>query len=111
MSAQTQDPNTAGRILDQLRAYADEHDGTPPTATAWRLRTPEHPCASTVARQFGSWNRALELAGFAARQPGGQRQRYAGAGVCQECGYELWVPAESGLCGFCEAELEEAAAA
>ena len=46
--------------------------GRLPNATLWRARgiDPPHPPSSTVQNKFGSWNAAIEAAGFTPRSPG-----------------------------------------
>lgn len=55
---------TDEELLDALREYAADHDGRPPTR-AEADDPGDLPGAKTYKRRFGSWNEALEAAGFA----------------------------------------------
>jgi hypothetical protein len=44
-----------------------------PTKREWVAAGVDHPCVMTVRRLFGSWNAAIEAAGFVPRGPGGPR--------------------------------------
>jgi hypothetical protein len=54
-----------------LAAVRDWHTrgGAPPALREWRRAGPTHPSAATVQRIFGSWNAAIEEAGFEPREP------------------------------------------
>jgi hypothetical protein len=54
------------RIVVSIRLWAVRH-GRPPYLDEWRCAAPGRPCVSTVKRRFGSWNSAIEAAGFAPR--------------------------------------------
>lgn len=74
---------TPEAIIGCIQAWADEHGGIPPAATDWnpnhaiKLGRPEKaakfwrdgcwPAVSQVQREFGSWNVAIQVAGFASR--------------------------------------------
>jgi hypothetical protein len=55
-------------ILGALQAWADAN-GRSPRATDWFHASIDHPCATTVHRQFKTWNRALKRAGLEPRGP------------------------------------------
>ena len=57
---------TDAELLDALREFADDHDGKPPTFTEADAKD-EFPATATFANHFGSWNAAIEAAGFAPR--------------------------------------------
>lgn len=57
---------TVPAVVLAIRSWAVEH-GEPPRLNDWRLATDHTPTATTVQRLFGSWNRAIELAGFQPR--------------------------------------------
>lgn len=76
---------TCAAIVAAIQAWANRHDGVPPTATDWNpahaisLGHPEKaekfyegawPASSMVLRKFGSWNTAIGTAGFLPRRPG-----------------------------------------
>jgi hypothetical protein len=44
-----------------------------PTVMEWHRAGPDNPCRSTVMRVFGSWNAAIEAAGFHPRAQGESR--------------------------------------
>lgn len=51
-------------IVSAIREWADEH-GRQPAASDWLPTVPEGvPSVDTVQREFGSWNAAIEAAGF-----------------------------------------------
>lgn len=54
------------RIITSIRLWTLSY-GRPPLLDEWRQAAPGRPCVSTVARRFGSWNRAIEAAGFVPR--------------------------------------------
>lgn len=53
-------------ILDAIRAWARDR-GAIPTATEWANATDVSPATSRVQAHFGSWNAAIEAAGFEPR--------------------------------------------
>lgn len=63
---------TRERIIAAINQWADEHGGIPPASLHWGnlnryhpdFRPGEYPCADTVAGRFGTWNQALEVAGY-----------------------------------------------
>jgi hypothetical protein len=59
-------------ILAALQAWAQAW-GRSPSLEQWRRASAAHPSAATVRRLFGSWNAAVEAAGFAPRRPGERR--------------------------------------
>jgi hypothetical protein len=63
---------TPEAILNAIRQWAADHDGDPPRAPAWLARhdTEHFPYASTVLNAFGTWNAAIEAAGFTPRASG-----------------------------------------
>lgn len=65
---------TRDRILDALRNYQAQ-TGQAPTVKTWGCATPEHPAARQVIERFGSWNAALDAAGFYPRGPYGVKLR------------------------------------
>jgi hypothetical protein len=56
---------TDTELLDALHEFADEH-GHPPTVSEAN-DTDEFPGADTFVRRFGTWNNALDAAGFEPR--------------------------------------------
>jgi hypothetical protein len=73
---------TPDAIVLAIQRWARDHDGRPPTARDWdrprrrhdvnkpgRLNAPRsgHPSKWTVVKKFGSWNAAIEAAGFEPR--------------------------------------------
>ena len=56
---------TDTELLDALHEFADEH-GHPPTVSEAN-DTDEFPGADTFVRHFGTWNNALDAAGFEPR--------------------------------------------
>jgi hypothetical protein len=42
----------------------------PPTAGQWDRAGEDHPSRQTVQRVFGSWNAAIQAAGYVPRRPG-----------------------------------------
>lgn len=60
---------TEEAIANAIRRWHAEH-GRPPLLEDWRRGGRDHPSATTVQRRFGSWNAAIEAAGFASRPPG-----------------------------------------
>ena len=83
-------------VVAAMRQWADEHDASPPTLLDWSPSLARHsgypgkaeqfeqderwPSSSVVAQLFGSWNAAIEQAGFTPMQPGLTR-RYGEEGV------------------------------
>jgi len=65
---------TRERILGAMAAWGRLH-GDAPTAKDWLRSTPEHPAARTVLTRFGTWNTAIDEAGFFPRGPWGRRLR------------------------------------
>lgn len=59
-------------MVEAIQRFAVEH-GRVPTANAWhgQRRHPDYPSESAVERGFGSWNAAIEAAGFEPRGQGG----------------------------------------
>ncbi len=63
-------------IVDSIQRWADEHGGIPPSATDWNVfgqrghKDGDWPHTSRVLRQFGSWNAAIEAAGFESKPVG-----------------------------------------
>jgi Homing endonuclease associated repeat len=55
--------------LAAIHAWAESR-GRSPSLEQWRRASAMHPSAATVRRLFGSWNAAVEAAGFVARRPG-----------------------------------------
>lgn len=52
---------TAATIVDAYQSWTREHDGVPPTSTAWMRAGVEHPCATTVRDVMGgSWAALVE---------------------------------------------------
>lgn len=58
---------TRERIIVAFQEWADEH-GRPPKAHEWDKGTPSYPARVTAAAVFGSWNAAMEAAGFTPRR-------------------------------------------
>jgi hypothetical protein len=70
--ASTRDANvrwTHDSILVAISHWQAEH-GRPPLLEEWRRGDGSHPSTTTVQRRFGSWNAAIEAAGFTPRPPG-----------------------------------------
>jgi Homing endonuclease associated repeat len=71
---------TEERIIQAIQRWAERHDGEPPAAHEWRRKRQRdlrpmlgngpgsRPSACTVYRVFGSWNAAIEAAGFRPRR-------------------------------------------
>ncbi len=56
-------------LVEMIREYVREHHGRVPTVVdfnAWAIGHPDYPNAITLAQRFGSWNRALQHAGYVA---------------------------------------------
>lgn len=60
---------TQQRIIDALQA-AHKANGRAPTQEEWRFAGAATPSSTTVTYQFGSWNNAMEAAGFPRRSRG-----------------------------------------
>jgi Homing endonuclease associated repeat len=56
-------------VLDAIRAWHARHGRTPGVAD-WRNAGYGHPAFTTVIDRFGSWNKAIERAGFQTRSVG-----------------------------------------
>lgn len=54
---------TKEKIVDSIKAWADEH-GRPPGTRDWRRAGDDHLSSTGVAYHFGSWGNAIEAAGF-----------------------------------------------
>ncbi len=64
------------------------------------------PHAKTVWLRFGSWNAAIEAAGFEGRAAGWSAfNAPAASGVTCACGNPLLVETAEAVCGFCAAEV------
>jgi hypothetical protein len=58
---------TPEAIVAAIRLWANRH-GQPPSAHPdWTHSGPDHPASSTVLKEMGSWNAAIEAAGFESR--------------------------------------------
>lgn len=66
---------THERITDAMGAWAQTHDGAPPTNEEWTKAGPDHPASRQVVARFGSWNAAIDAAGFFPRGSWGHRVR------------------------------------
>jgi len=55
-------------LLDAIKRWADEHEGRPPRWVDWERAIPGYPTSFTVRIRCGSWNDALEMAGFSPNQ-------------------------------------------
>jgi hypothetical protein len=58
---------TDSQILAALRAHARQHGGQAPAAQEWFRASSRHPATSTVTKHFGSWHRAVCVAGLEPR--------------------------------------------
>lgn len=58
------------QAIEAIQAHHREH-GKPPTYHEWQSATVDRPCARSIARMFGSWNAALDAAGFFPRGSNG----------------------------------------
>lgn len=65
-------------ILEHIRRLADGED--PPTQQGFDNDNAA-PSLTTAKRRFGSWNEAVEAAGFEARQQGVQRDTWSSTGI------------------------------
>ena len=72
---------THERITAAITAWYDRY-GDPPRSVEWGLATDDHPQRSTVICAYGSWNAAIEAAGF---KPVPRRERRN----CPHCGRSL----------------------
>jgi len=61
-------------MIAAIQAWARRH-GRRPTHSDWNKAAPDHPCSNQVAKRFGSWNAALDEAGFDPQGPWGVRLR------------------------------------
>jgi hypothetical protein len=61
---------TREQVILAIRAWAKAHDGRPPTHEQWQCAATKHPTSSTVQWHFGTWNVAIEAAGFQPRRKG-----------------------------------------
>lgn len=61
-------------IVAAMRDYY-VRTGTVPTVGSWTKAAPEHPAALTVRKRFGTWNAAIDAAGFYSRGSWGNRVR------------------------------------
>jgi hypothetical protein len=63
-----------------------------PTVAEWEAAGANHPCRQTVQRVFGSWNAAIQAAGFRPRQRGRTRDPWQRR-RCAETG--RWLPGDA----------------
>jgi hypothetical protein len=63
---------TPETVVETIRRWAVEHDGTPPSATDWLYSASGGvwPSVAAVQREFGTWNKAIAAAGFTPRRVG-----------------------------------------
>ncbi|MEP6812240.1 MAG: hypothetical protein ABI990_04550 [Actinomycetota bacterium] len=66
---------TPDTIVYAITLWYRKHSRTPFTSE-WDHAGENHPSRQTVARVFGSWNAAMEAAGFAARPRGRQPRTF-----------------------------------
>jgi hypothetical protein len=66
---------TRETILEAFAEWSRTHGGTPPTNAEWETAAPGCPSAAAVVRHFGSWNAAIDAAGFYPRGSYGVRLR------------------------------------
>lgn len=59
------------RIVEAIQRWADEH-GQPPRVSDWNRASVDHPTYQSAVEKFGSWNAAIQAAGFKPR-PAGSR--------------------------------------
>lgn len=65
---------TRDSIIREIRAWHRKH-GRPPSVAEWNVRTKaKWPTSCTVMRHFGSWNAAIEAAGFDTVKPSQNRR-------------------------------------
>jgi HNH endonuclease len=65
---------THDRILEAIVRWAELHDGKPPVSTEWNRANDDYPTSFVVKREFGSWARAIEQAGFDKPTRGGRKR-------------------------------------
>jgi len=53
-------------IKQAISAFVEEH-GRTPMSDEWKATNGEYPNTSIVRRRFGTWNKAIEAAGFTPR--------------------------------------------
>jgi len=59
------------KIIGLIRAWSSLHNDCPPRVADWRnVKGTDWPSYLTVIRAFGSWDAAIEAAGFQARGRG-----------------------------------------
>ena len=58
------------RIIESLQQWYAEHGQVPAKVADWGRAGPHHPSASSVDREFGSWNAAVVAAGLRPNRPG-----------------------------------------
>jgi hypothetical protein len=63
-----------------------------PTVAEWEAAGANHPCRQTVQRVFGSWNAAIQAAGFRLRLRGRTRDPWQRR-RCAETG--RWLPGDA----------------
>jgi hypothetical protein len=63
-----------------------------PTVAEWEAAGANHPCRQTVQRVFGSWNAAIQAAGFRPRPRGRTRDLWQRR-RCAETG--RWLPGDA----------------
>lgn len=61
---------TRERCIEALHAWYEIHGRAPAKVADWGRSAPEHPPASSIDRQFGTWNAAIEAAGLPKNKPG-----------------------------------------
>lgn len=61
---------TDEELLEAIQQWAREHTGEPPSCSDWAPAPKDYPSYRLVANRFGSWNRAIDLAGFFPRHHG-----------------------------------------
>jgi hypothetical protein len=88
-------PREGFRWTRETIAYAidlwhREHLRTP-TVDEWEAAAPNHPCRQTVLRAFGSWNAAMQAAGFRPRGRGVTREPWSRR-RCPQSG--RWLPSD-----------------
>jgi hypothetical protein len=125
---------TRVRIVAAIRQWAREHNDVPPSSTDWHRFAPRHtpgqlsryrPSAKRVEVVFGSWNAAVEAAGFPTKhggRPVGAKARSPqkrckrghpltpsnvwvrpnGTRECKRCHREYRRAAERFLCPWCD---------
>jgi hypothetical protein len=73
-----------------------------PTVDEWRRAGPDHPSVTTVRQVFGSWNAAVEAAGFRPRRPGESRRAAPVRLVRSEPSAPVRWSRETTLAALCE---------